>query len=129
LNVLSALTVRLSVFGLCLMVALAAACSFDSSRLSASATGPHDAADEHTAEPDLSVPDSKGDSVVPPDAPSTTGGNDVIAAADGVAADDGPTGTGGATDGPVSTDGAGASVFLVKRKSPGTRVNSTAAWR
>ncbi len=99
---------------LCLIAVLAAACSFDSSRLQVpappAADGPVGLA------PDAVVSEVPGDMAMVRDAPIGTpdalagaGGSDTPAATGGVGGSDGPTEIGGAKpdDGPMATGGAG----------------------
>ena len=121
MKVLSFLSARLAVAGLCVIAALAAGCTFDGSQLRALP----DSAVEQPAPPDTGAGGSGDDTAGPLDAPSAAGGSDgpsetggtggagggdAFAATGGMVGNDGPTGTGGRamTDGPIATAGVDA---------------------
>jgi len=100
---------RLDIFGLSLMVALAAACSFDTSQLGPPVSRSSDGAVEHPAVSDVGASESGGTITSPPDAPTATGGSGGTT----TSPPDAPTATGGSggsttspPDAPTATGGA-----------------------
>jgi hypothetical protein len=119
--------------GLCLIATLATACSFDASRLRASASPTPDGAVEHIAAPDASAPDSNGGTTAWADAlagmldaPAGAGGSDTPAATGGVGGGDGPTETGGMNHGDAPTAMGGANGGDASQATGGTGAGGTA---
>ena len=101
----SSLPARLDIFGFCLIAALAAACSFDTSQLRAL----HDGAVEHSAGTDAAASGDGGDTPILPDAPTTTDGGGGAGGRDGAAGMDASGGAGAIGDvgGTTSSGGGG----------------------
>jgi hypothetical protein len=108
--------------GVCLVVALAAACSFDASRLRSAVSPAVDGPDAQTIASDAVASDGEGDTAIVRDAPAGmpdayagTGGGDTPAATGGVGGSGGPTEIGGTKegDGPIVMGGADGSDVLI----------------
>ena len=108
--------VRLGIPGLCLIVAVAATCSFDASKLRVSVPHAADGAVESPAVTDTGALDGNGDTAISSDAPTVpgkedgaaqTGGSGDVGGASGAGGSDTPAATGGTSiiDGPIATGG------------------------